>query len=116
MIAQAVSGKLDFIVFPRINMRKIWIAGFIITIALLMFYIFQISNVTRAGFLVYKHEREIAVISQQARDLEAGLLAENSLSNMESLLEGPNYEKVSKVYYIQAMNDGMAIKHEKLAD
>ena len=109
-ITQVFSGKLYFAFLPRINLRKVWIFGFMITITLLVSYIFQINEVTKESFLIYRHERDISAIFQQARDLEASLLAENSLSNMESLLDGLNYEKVSKVYYIQATDGQMAVR------
>lgn len=111
MLTQAVYKKLDFIVMPRINLRKPCILGFILIVSLITFYIFQISGITKTSFVIYKQEAEISALSQQIMDLEAGLLVENSLVNVENIIRGLNYEKVNKVYYIQAGAGEMAVKH-----
>ena len=110
-LTQVVSEKLDFIVLPRINLRKILIPGLILIDSLIIFYIFQINEVTKISFLIYKQEAEIAAVSQQIRDSEAGLLAENSLIGLDNIFSELNYEKVSKVYYIQVLDNGVAVQY-----
>ena len=110
MIAQVISEKFDFVGLPLINTRKILILGIISIVSLIILYVFQINEVTKASFLIYKNEAEIAAGVQQVRDLEAGLFAENSLADFESILRELNYEKVNKVYYIKQGNSEMAVR------
>ena len=111
IVLNAYSEKLDFVVLPRINLRKIFIPGLILVGSLIIFYIFQINEVTKTSFLIYKQEAEIAAVSQQILDLEAGLSAENSLISLENIFHELNYEKVSKVHYIQVPDNGVAVQY-----
>lgn len=110
ILVQVISGKLDFINLPKISLRKIWVPGFILITLLLMFYIFQISEITQATFFISKYEQEITGLSRQNKDLEANLSQEKSLSNLEIAIRKLNYEKVNKVYYIQILDGQVAAK------
>lgn len=110
VLIQSVSNKLDLISLPKIGLRKIWLFGFILITSLLIFYIFQISEITKASFSVSQQEREMIKLSQQNKDLEAGLSQENSLANLETVLKKLNYEKVNKVYYIKVIDTGVAAR------
>lgn len=110
VLAKNVSEKLDFINLPKINLSKIWIFGFILITSLLIFYIFQISEITKASFSASGYEQEIIKISQQNKNLEISLSQENSLVNLEALLEKLNYEKVNKINYIRFIDNQVAAK------
>ncbi|MDO8559269.1 MAG: hypothetical protein Q7R84_02950 [bacterium] len=109
-LTQAISEKIGFPALPKINIRKMWALGLIPIAAILVFYIFQISEITKAVSLISRYEKEMIVLYQQNKELEAGLFGGNSLADLDSALINLNYEKVSKVYYIQIMDSEMAVK------
>lgn len=109
-LTQAISEKIGFVALPKINIRKMWALGLIPIAAILVFYIFQISEITKAVSLISKYEKEITALYQQSKELEAGLFSGNSLTDLDSALNNLNYEKVSKVYYIRVMDSEMAVK------
>lgn len=107
---QAILEKLSFVNFPRISLHKIWIFGFILITSLLIIYIFQISEITKASFSASQYEEAIAKLAQQNKSLELSLSQDNSLVSLESMLRQLNYEKVDKVYYIKVIDKGVAAK------
>lgn len=111
MSTQVLIQSISEICLPKINLRKILIFGFILIISLVIFYIFQISEVTKASFFVSRYEQEIPALSQQNKDLEIRIFQGKSLANTEAILKKFNYERVSKVYYVQVIDSGIAIKH-----
>lgn len=109
-LTQVISGSIGFVAFPKINTRKILASGFVLISAILVFYIFQISEITKTASLVSGYEKEITILSQQNKDLEMNLSRGNSLTDLEIAINNFNYEKVGKVHYIQIMDSGMAVK------
>lgn len=98
------------IISPKVNLRKLWVFGFIFITSLLIFYIFQISAITKDSFFIAKYEQGIASLSQQNKILEKSILQENSLANLEAILKNYNYEKINKVYYLRVMDGQMVVK------
>ncbi len=109
-LTQVVSEKIGFPAFPRISAGRRWAFGLISIAAIIVFYIFQISEITKAVSLVSEYEKEITALYRQSNELEEGLFEGNFLTDLDAALNNLNYEKVSKVYYIQIMDSEMAVK------
>ncbi|MBI2450569.1 MAG: hypothetical protein HYV47_03485 [Candidatus Nealsonbacteria bacterium] len=107
---QVLTQSIVSVVFPRINLQKIWVASFILITSLIIFYIFQISEIASSTFHISSYEQSIAQLSQNNKDLEIKLSQLNYLTNLESILQNFNYEKVGKVYYIRIIDGQMAAK------
>lgn len=110
MSTQVLIQSISEIRLPKINLRKICISGLILITAFLVFYIFQISEVTRAGFLLSEQGQEVILLSQQNKNLEIAILQNNSLPDLEAVLKKLNYEKVDKIYYIKSADGQVAVK------
>lgn len=106
VLAQAISG----INLPKINLRKLLISGFILITSLIIFYIFQISEITKFSFSLAKYELEISALAGDNKNLEIGISQKNSLSGLEEVLSRLNYEKVSKIYYIRILDGQVAVR------
>lgn len=100
---------LSIVHIPAFNLR--WnfalrfaaISAFLFVFSLLIFYIYQINTLTKDSFLLKAKEKELLQIIQKNKNLESLVSKANSLANLEVLLNGLNYEKVEKVYYIRVM-------------
>lgn len=110
MSVQVLTQSIGSMVFPRINLRKIWLLGFILIVSLLIFYIFQISEIARVSFAISAHEQEAAKLFQQNKNLEISLFQRNSLFSLETMVNELNYEKVNKINYIRFINSQVAAK------
>ena len=100
MIANAIS-ILAIPRVPKISLRFLWILGFVFIVFLLAFYIFQVNEMTKAGFFISNHEKQIAEFSQESQVLSADFTILNSLANLETILAEMDYEAVGQVHYLR---------------
>lgn len=101
MITDAISTILVIPRVPRISLRFLGILGFILIVSFLAGYIFQVSEITRVGFLITEYEKQITEFSQESQSLESSFASLSSLTNLETILNHLDYEKVSKVHYLR---------------
>jgi len=110
-LTQTISQRLISISFPRISLRVVWILSLIIIGFLLSFYISQVIELTETAFSISDHEKKIATLSQEDKNLEINFSQINSLANLEILIKDLNYEKIGdKVYYIRVLEEQVAAK------
>lgn len=95
---------------PKIDLRKVWIFGFIAIASLLLFYIFQISEITKDSSSVSHYEKQIVQLSLDNKNLEMSLSRANYLANLENILKELDYRNVGKIYYIRASDGRVAAK------
>jgi len=109
-LTHSISQRLVSFSLPQINWRTVWISGFILITFLLVFYIFQVNEMTKAGFFVSNYQRKIAELSQENKNLEINFSQVNSLANLEILLNNFNYEKIEKVHYLKVLGTTVVAK------
>ena len=85
-------------ILPRFSWM---ILGTFLIAILLVFYICQVTQITKAGFFISNYEKQIAEFSQESQSLETNFPRLNSLANLETILNNLNYEKVEKVHYLR---------------
>ena len=85
-------------ILPRFSWM---ILGTFLIALLLVFYICQVTQITKAGFFISNYERQIAEFSQESQSLETNFPHLNSLANLETILNNLDYEKVEKVHYLR---------------
>jgi hypothetical protein len=96
-IATPIKFRLNF------NLRIFLTVSFILIITLLIFYVFQVNEMTAASYLIRNDEKKIAEFSNENKNLQISLSQTNSLENLERMIQGLGYEKVEKVKYIQVL-------------
>ncbi|PIS17475.1 MAG: hypothetical protein COT59_00440 [Candidatus Nealsonbacteria bacterium CG09_land_8_20_14_0_10_42_14] len=100
-LTNSLPQKFISISFPRFNLRVLWVSGFLLTAGLVGFYIFQVTEITKAGFLLSTYENNLTRFSQEGKNLEINYSQVNSLVNLETVLLSLNYEKVGQVHYLR---------------
>ncbi len=80
--------------------------GSTLLVALIISYIFQISEMTRETYLVRDYDREIKEINEESRLREYSFLQANSLSRVQD----SSFEKVDEVDYIEIVRPQVASK------
>jgi len=94
----------------RFSLRTWLISSFVLVVFLLGFYIFQVNEVTKAGFFISNHEKQIAEFSQESQVLSADFTILNSLANLETILAEMNYEAVGQVHYLRVSGTTVVAK------
>lgn len=94
----------------KFNAKSFFAFAFTLFVFSLIFYIFQVNEVTKASFFTSNYENKINILIQENKNLEIKFSQINSLANLEILLRDLNYEEVGKIHYIQILENTVVVK------
>jgi len=94
----------------ELNLRFFWGFAFVLILALLVVYIFQINKVVSEGYLLQEYQRKTEKLVQENEKLETNLAGMGSLGNIENLVKELNLEKIGKIHYIQILESSVVTK------
>lgn len=78
---------------------------------LVIFYIFQFSQLTEGMYLLKNYNNNIERISRENNGLEIKFLRANSLENLRFLVQNLNFDKVGEIDYLKIAEDAVVIKN-----
>ncbi len=84
--------------------------GVVATLLVTGLYIFQIVEMTKETYTLQSHAAEIRDVLDQSREGEYGLLRSNSLPRVEAIIDESEFERVSRVHYIEISDPQVAFK------
>ena len=96
--------------FPRRLLKAIGIVFIIFVLFSLIFYLFQVSSMLKAGFLLNNYEYKLIEANQQNKALEIKLDNVISLNNAKKLIKEANFEKIENISYIKISQDSIAAR------
>lgn len=96
--------------FSENGLRIFWLLMSILITTLLIFYIFQINAITKDFYVLKTHQKQLAELSQENKNIEMSYSQTNSLKNIESLVKTLDYRKVEKIHYIRVLGGIVASK------
>ncbi len=82
----------------------------ILATLLLISYVFQVNEITKAGYLIKTYEKQIKELSEKNKALEIDYSQISALENIETLVQNSNFEKVNNVRYIRVLETTVAAK------
>lgn len=94
----------------KINLRIFLVLSVLSIIALLIFYVFQVNAGVSERYLIQGYEEKLSEISKENQNLEISSVQANSLNNITVLIEGLNFEKTDKIYYIRVLDNQIVTK------
>jgi hypothetical protein len=94
----------------RFSLKLFWIISLISIFVILIFYIFQINEMTKNGYLTETYEQKISQLSKENKVLEIASSQVGSLDNLENKIRKLNYEKIGKIYYIEVLENQIVTK------
>ena len=86
-------------------LKMFWIFSLFSIIALLIFYIFQISAVVSEGYLLQNYQKKLSEFTRENEILEINLAQVNSLRNIEQMVDELGFEKTGEIHYIRALEN-----------
>jgi len=102
--------RLCLIKLPKLNLRIFWILGCLLILSLSVFYVFQINEITKGGYLTKNYLKEIDNLSQKSQALEINFARISSLAIVSEKVGTLNLEKVEKIKYIQILEGSLVTK------
>ena len=79
---------------------------FLLTLSLLVTFIYQLNAYTEEIYLISSSEKRISQISQENKILEINLTETNSLRNLNKYVQ--NFERAGKIEYLRVL-EGTAL-------
>jgi hypothetical protein len=108
-VQKKVQSKVNSIEIPQVNWKAVCLVGFFITLSLLIFYIWQINDLTKGYYLTNSYEKQIGQLSQENRNLEISFAESSFLGQALEKIQALNFQKTVSVKYIQIPEGALAI-------
>jgi len=96
--------------FPKLSLRIFWILSCILISSLLVFYVFQINEITKGGYLTKNYLKKIDALSQESKLLEINFAHTSFLGDAEEKAQSLNFERVEKIKYIEFLEGSLVTK------
>jgi hypothetical protein len=96
-----LQAKIDSLNFPAVNWKAVCFAGFFMVLALLVFYVWQINDLTRGFYLTNTYEKQINKLSEENKNLEISFAENSFLGQALEKIKALNFQKATSVKYIQ---------------
>ncbi|KKQ18613.1 MAG: hypothetical protein US31_C0003G0042 [Berkelbacteria bacterium GW2011_GWA1_36_9] len=93
---------------PQANWKIICFTGFILCSFLLVFYIYQIINLTKGSYSINSYEKQLALVSEENKDLEFSFAESNFLGQVLAKTQKLNFQKTISVSYVQILDSSVA--------
>ncbi len=91
-----------------VNWKIVCALGFFMNLILLVFYFWQINDLTRSSYLVNSYEKQISQLSNENKNLEVSFAESSFLGQALVKIEALNFQKTTSVKYIQIPDNSVA--------
>jgi len=108
-VQKSIQSKVDSIELPRVNWKAVCFLGFFISLSLLVFYVWQINDLTRGFYLMSNYDKQIDKISEENKNLQVSFAESSFLGQALIKIQALNFQKTTKVKYIQIPDSSVAV-------
>ena len=110
-VQKNIQTKIDSIDIPVINWKTVCIIGFFVSLALLVFYVGQINNLTRGSYTMNNYENQISNLSEQNQNLEISFAESSFMGQALTKIQALNFQKptLASVKYIKIPDESVAV-------
>src|ERR1035437_4074273 len=107
-VQKNLQARVDSIDLPVINWKAVCFIGFFLTLASLIFYVWQINDLTRGSYLVNSYEKQISQLSSENNNLQVSFAESSFLGQALEKIHALNFQKTTSVQYIQILDSSVA--------
>ena len=107
-VQKRIQTKVDSIDLPVVNWKTVCFVGFFASLALLVFYVCQINDLTRGSYLANNYENQISKLSEENKTLEVSFAESSFLGQALDKIQALNFQKTVSVKYIQFADNSVA--------
>ncbi len=100
-VQKSLQSKVNSIDLPIVNWKKVCFIGFFISLALLVFYVWQINDLTRGSYLSNSYEKQITKLSDENKNLQVSFAESSFLEQALVKIQALNFQRTTSVKYIQ---------------
>jgi hypothetical protein len=107
-VQKNLQSKINSVSLPRVNWKAVCFVGFFMAATLLVFYVWQINDLTRGSYLVNSYENKISNLSGENKNLEVSFAESSFLGQALEKVQALNFQKATSVKYIQVLDNSVA--------
>ena len=104
-----LQSKVNSVNIPLINWKLVCLIGFCMSFFLLVFYVWQINDLTRGSYTINNYEKQISQLSDENNNLQVSFAESSFLGQAIEKIQGLNFQKTTTVKYIQIPANSIAI-------
>ena len=108
MTTATLSFYRDSVDIPQVNWKQFCFVGFFLSLAMLVFYVWQINDLTRGSYLINSYEKQISQLTDENKNLEVSFAENSFLGQALIKIQALNFQKVTSVKYIQIPENSVA--------
>lgn len=108
-IQKNIQAKINSVAMPEVNWKKLCFIGFFVGLSLLVFYVFQVTALTKNAFLISSYEKQAEKLSQENRNLQVSFAESSFLGQALTKIQALNFQKTTSVKYIQILNSSAKV-------
>ena len=101
-------GAVEAVNFTESHWRFVSILGFCACLALLVFYVWQVNDLTKGSYLINSYENKVISLSNENKNLQVAFAEQSFLGQALQKAESLHFQKVSSVTYIQIPDNSVA--------
>jgi len=92
------------------SLKTVLILSIFSILALLLFSLYQVNEMTKTFYLVQGYEKKIYLISQEQEGLENNLSQSKSMGDIEAAIKSLGFEPVGAMRYVKSSEGGVAVR------
>lgn len=108
LVQSSSFNKLFSLRLPRINWRIFLLLGFCSVLFLSVFYVFQVDEMIRGGYLMKNYQKKIDTLLRENKNLEINLAQISYSENIQKKAAESNFEDIQTIKYIQILDSSLA--------
>ncbi|MCX6718602.1 MAG: hypothetical protein NTY81_03335 [Candidatus Staskawiczbacteria bacterium] len=109
IVQKKIQAKVDSVEVPSVNWKAICFAGFFMSLFLLVFYVWQINDLTKGSYLMNTYEKQISQLSDENKNLQISSAESSFLGQAVVKIQALNFQKTSSVKYMQIPDSSVAV-------
>jgi len=108
-VQKRIQTQIDSVELPLVDWKSVCFIGFFVSLALLVFYVWQISVLTRGAYLINSYENQISQISNENKNLQVSFAESSFLGQALEKVQALNFQKTSSVKYIRILDNSAEV-------
>lgn len=103
-----IQARVKAVDLPSVNWKVFCFIGFFASLFLLVFYVWQINDLTRGSYTINSYNKQINKLSEENKNLQVTYAESSVLSQALAKVQALNFEKTTSVKYIKISENSVA--------
>ncbi|MCX6722021.1 MAG: hypothetical protein NTY04_02435 [Candidatus Staskawiczbacteria bacterium] len=108
-VQKNLQSKINSIDVPIVNWKAVCSVGFFVSLALLVFYVWQINDLTQGSYVISGYDRQITQLTEEKKNLEISFAENSFMGQALTKIQALNFQKAISVKYINILDNSAKV-------